>query len=72
MSDPANIPFCPECKGNEKDGHAIGCGAVFEEIHTCDEPNDEWVCMDCENGVSPCAYCGYCKRHCECTYEVTG
>ena len=35
-----------------------------------DEPNDEWVCMDCENGVSPCAYCGYCTRHCECTYEV--
>ena len=43
-----------------------------QETRQSDEPNDEWVCMDCENGVSPCAYCGYCKRHCECTYEVMG
>ena len=44
-----------------------------QETRQPDEPNDEWVCSDCETpGADCCPYCGYCKRHCECTYEVTG
>ena len=68
MSDQFTMPdgmhWCENIKeityGTVKE---CGCGP---------EPKGEWVCMDCENGVSPCAYCGYCKRHCECTYEVMG